>query len=90
MQQGSVAITNNDMGAAFHDLSEGIGFVYSLQFTRQPGTNAQLFTRAEVQALIANLLDDGENGLWNITPESLQEVSEAIANAYSISVSQVD
>jgi hypothetical protein len=88
LQQGSVAITNNDMGAAFHDLSEGIGFVYSLQFTRQPGTNAQLFTRAEVQALIANLLDDGENGLWNITPESLQEVSEAIASKFSFTVAQ--
>ncbi|MEL7340807.1 MAG: DUF4856 domain-containing protein, partial [Bacteroidota bacterium] len=26
-----------DFGAAFHDLSEGYGFIYSLQFTRIPG-----------------------------------------------------
>lgn len=88
LQQGKMAVENNDLGGAFHDLSEGIGFVYSLQFTRQPESNAPFFTRAEVQALLNLMLNDGNNGLWDVTPATLQTVSEMIASKFSFTVEQ--
>ncbi len=37
LQQGKHNLPT-DKGGAFHDLSEGIGFIYSLQFTRKPNS----------------------------------------------------
>lgn len=88
LQQGKNAIEAEDFGAAFHDLSEGLGFVYSLQFTRQPESNAPFFTRTEATAMLDNLLDDGANGLWDVNPETLQDVSEAIASQFNFTVEQ--
>ncbi len=76
-----------DTAAAFHDLSEGYGFIYSLQFTRNPDTNAPYFTRAEVLALIEQLIG-GANGFWDVTPETLQTISEAIAAKFDFTVEQ--
>lgn len=73
-------------GTVFHDLSEGYGFVYSLQFTRDTSKEAPYFTKDQVDALLAQLLGDGDNGLWDVTPETLQDISETIANAFSFSL----
>ncbi|MCI4670582.1 MAG: DUF4856 domain-containing protein [Bacteroidia bacterium] len=80
--------SNPDYGAAFHDLSEGYGFIYSLMFTRKPNTDAPYFTKSEVDALIAKLLGDGENGLWDVTPTTLDELSSEIADAFKFTVEQ--
>lgn len=90
LQQGKKAIsqTTPDMGAAFHDLSEGFGFVYSLQFTRVANTSEPYFTKAEVDAFITDLLDDGTNGLWDVTAQTLDQISEAIAARYDFTVAQ--
>ncbi len=89
LQQGKTALEASavDYAVAFHDLSEGFGFIYSLQFTRNPDTNTPYFTRAEVQALIEQLIG-GTNGLWDVTPETLQTISEAIAAKFDFSVEQ--
>ncbi|MEE9364647.1 MAG: DUF4856 domain-containing protein [Cellulophaga sp.] len=79
LQAGKGLLNPNDMGPAFHDLSEGYGFVYSLQFTRKPGTTAPYFTKAEVTALLADLMGDGENGLWDVTAGTLDTISDTIA-----------
>lgn len=76
-----------EYGPAFHDLSEGYGFIYSLQFTRIPGTNNPYFTKAEVDAMIAKLIG-APNGFWDVTPATLQELSDQIANAFDFSVEQ--
>ncbi|OQD42044.1 DUF4856 domain-containing protein [Croceivirga radicis] len=73
-------------GTVFHDLSEGYGFIYSLQFTRDTSKEAPYFTKNQVDALLAQLLGDGDNGLWDVTPETLQDISETIANAFSFSL----
>ncbi len=88
LQQGKNAIESEDFGGAFHDLSEGYGFIYSLQFTRKPGTDESYFTKAEVDAFLADLLDDGENGLWNVAPATLDAISDAIAAEFDFTVEQ--
>ncbi|WP_394970653.1 DUF4856 domain-containing protein [uncultured Croceitalea sp.] len=90
LQQGKNAINQAtpDFGGAFHDLSEGYGFIYSLQFTRKPNTNEPYFTKAEVDGFLTDLLDDGANGLWDVTPETLDAISEAIAARFDFTVTQ--
>ncbi len=89
LQQGKnlVERTVVDYAAAFHDLSEGYGFIYSLQFTRNPDTNEPYFTRTEVQGFIDQLMG-ATNGLWNVTPQTLQTISEAIAAKFDFTVAQ--
>lgn len=90
LQQGKAALeaTTPDMASAFHDLSEGFGFVYSLQFTRNPLANEAFFTRTEVEGFIANIYPTASqaNGFWDVTPANLQTVSEAIAAKFSFTV----
>ncbi len=77
-----------DYGGAFHALSEAYGFIYSLQFAQDPATGKTYFTKAEVDALLTQLLGDGENGLWDVTPETLDSISETIAIKFGFTVAQ--
>lgn len=86
LQQAKLAFANNDNAAAFHDLSEGFGFIYSLQFTRQSDVEAPYFTKAEVDAFIATLLEG--DGFWDITDETLDTMSETIAAEFDFTVAQ--
>lgn len=76
----------NDKASAFHDLSEGFGFIYSLQFTRQPNTAIPYFTKAEVDSFLSTLMQG--DGFWNITNETLDEMSATIAAKFKFSVAQ--
>ncbi len=90
LQQAKISLQQPvpDYGAAFHDLSEGYGFIYSLQFTRRPGAQGPYFTKDEVDGFIEDLLDDGPNGLWDVTPATLDSLSEAIAEAFDFTVDE--
>ena len=90
LQQGKFKLEESvvDYASAFHALSEALGFVYSLQFTRQPGTNQPYFTRTEVLDYLTTIVDTPENGLWNVTPATLQTISEEIAARYNFTVEQ--
>lgn len=90
LQSGKNALDqeNPDFGGAFHDLSEGYGFIYSLQFTRKPDSNDPYFTKAEVDAFLVDLLDDGDNGLWDVEPATLESISQSIAERFPFSVEQ--
>lgn len=77
-----------DYGAGFHALSEVYGFIYSLQFAQDPATGNAYFTKAETDALLAQLLADGDNGLWDVTPETLDSISETIASKFGFTVEQ--
>ena len=85
LQQGKVNL-GTDWASAFHDLSEGFGFVYSLQFTRKPGTNAAYFSTSEVNGFISTLTSG--NGFWDITADQLDTMSNTIADRFGISVAQ--
>lgn len=88
LQTGKNALEQNtpDYGAAFHDLSEGYGFIYSLQFTRVPGTEQPYATKAEVDSFISQLT--AANGLWDVTPETLDNISTDIADRFSFTLEE--
>lgn len=85
LQQAKSGLVN-DKGAAFHDLSEGYGFINSLQFTRNNDTGAPYFSKSEVDAMLATLMQG--NGFWDITEETLDALSNQIAERFSFTVEQ--
>lgn len=80
--------SGSDFGAAFHDLSEAYGFVYSLQFTRKPNSNAPYFTKSEVDSFIGRMLGDGPNGLWNAEAQTLIDIADEIAGRFDFTVNE--
>lgn len=90
LQQGKNALDRPtpDFGGGFHDLSEGYGFIYSLQFTRKPNSTDSYFTKEEVDGFLADLLDDGPSGLWDVEPATLDAISNTIAERFSFTVAQ--
>ncbi|TXD49457.1 DUF4856 domain-containing protein [Polaribacter sp. IC073] len=85
LQSGKLKLTT-DKAAAFHALSEALGFVYSLQFTRKPNSTESYFTKAEVDGFMTTLQDG--NGFWDVTDTTLDEVSNAIAAKFSFTTTQ--
>ena len=86
LEQGRIAINAGDNGSAFHDLSEGFGFIYSLQFTRQADSNASYFTKTEVDDFITQLMEG--NGFWDVTGATLEDISAEIANRFDLTIEQ--
>lgn len=84
--QSAKTVLGTDYASAFHDLSEGFGFVMSLQFTRQPGTNSPYFSKTEIDAYLAELMEG--NGFWDITSETLDTMSDEIAARFDFTVEQ--
>jgi hypothetical protein len=84
LQQAKMNLT--DKAVAFHDLSEGYGFIYSLQFTRKPEGIAPYFTNSEVEVILGKLLEG--DGFWDVTAETLDELSQEIASEFSFTVEQ--
>ncbi len=72
-------------GTVFHDLSEGYGFIYSLRFTRD-SNGSSYFSRSEVDGFIDQLMEG--NGFWDVTAETLDSISEAIASKFEFTVAQ--
>ena len=90
LQQGKNSLDQEtpDYGGAFHDLSEGYGFVYSLQFTRKTNSSEPYFTKEEVDAFLVDLMDDGENGLWDVEATTLDAISADIAAKFNFTLEQ--
>ncbi|MEX0639305.1 MAG: DUF4856 domain-containing protein [Balneolaceae bacterium] len=88
LQSGKIILEqeNPDYGAAFHDLSEGYGFVYSLQFTRVSNTEGPYLTKAEVDGFLAQLTEG--DGLWEVSPETLDQISQDIAANFDFTVEE--
>ena len=85
LQQAKASL-GTDNGSAFHDLSEGFGFIYSLQFTRNPNTNLPYLSKAEVDGIIDQLMTG--NGFWDVTSTTLDTLSETIASKFNFTVAQ--
>ena len=86
LQGGKNALNNQEYGAAFHELSEGFGFVYSLRFTHNPETDAPYLSKSAIDGYKADLLEG--NGFWDVTPETLDAISAEIASAFGFSVDE--
>lgn len=78
--------TTPDYGAAFHDLSEAYGFLYSLKFSRVPNTDSPYLTSQKIDEML-DQLTAGE-GLWEIEPSLLDDMSETIAAQFNFTVEQ--
>jgi len=86
--QAGKTLLATDKAAAFHDLSEGLGFLYSLQFTRKPNSTSSYFTKAEIDGYLSDLLDTG-NGLWEASTENtLDAISTKIAAKFNFVVAE--
>ena len=88
LQSGKDALTQQtpDYGAAFHDLSEAYGFIYSLQFTRVPGSDSPYLSRADVNDFLSEL--EAGNGLWDVTPETLDTITTEIAGQFDFTIEE--
>ncbi len=88
LQKGKDGIpeTGNNYGPAFHDLSEGYGFIYSLQFTRKPNSDDPYFTAAEVEGFLTKL--SMGNGFWDVSDATLDDISKSIAAKFDFTVEQ--
>ncbi|MCL6218049.1 DUF4856 domain-containing protein [Zunongwangia pacifica] len=86
LQGGKNALAEENYGAAFHELSEGFGFVYSLRFTHNPITGQPYLSKEKIDSYKAELLSG--NGFWEVSSETLDNISEEIAAAYGFSVQQ--
>lgn len=82
--KNNMAAGSEDMAKAFHGLSEGYGFINSLQFTRKPNTDAPYFTNSEVNAFLSQLMTG--DGFWEVSAETLDTMSEAIASRFGFTV----
>ncbi len=85
--QGKLAMENNQIGTAFHDFSEGFGFIYSLRFTRNPSTNESYFSKTEVDGFL-DALYGSENGFWDLNGETLDTIAENVASKFDFTVTQ--
>jgi hypothetical protein len=82
--QIGLAATSVDYASVFHDLSEGFGFVYSLQFTLNPETGVPYFSREEVMEMLSKIYPTTGDmrGFWDVTQSDLQEAATTIATAF--------
>lgn len=75
-----------DWASAFHDLSEGYGFVYSLQFTRVPNESYPYFNKNQVDSMIAQLMEG--NGFWDLDANTLELMSEVISDRFDFKIGE--
>ncbi|MFV0248289.1 MAG: DUF4856 domain-containing protein [Tenacibaculum sp.] len=85
LQAGKDNLANNK-AAAFHNLSEGYGFIHSLRFTQNPETSNPYFTPEEVNEMLEKL--QAGNGFWDIKKDDLQSISADIATKFDFTVEQ--
>jgi hypothetical protein len=81
LMQGKAALENNEFGVAFHDLSEGYGFLYSLRFIGGPNGGDELS-----DGYLTTLRNASGNGFWDISPAVLETMASEIATAGGFSL----
>lgn len=89
LQAAKKAFANKEDGAALHDLSEAYGFIYSLRFTHNVADDSPYFTGAEVSGILNDLMGDGSHGLWDVSDQTLDDLSNRIADRFKFNLSQV-
>lgn len=83
LKQGEAGLraTPPAFGTAFHDLSEGYGFIYSLRFIN----DVPSFDPALVDGWLTTLANESNNGFWDINPDELANLATAIGTTFDIS-----
>ncbi|MCB0736843.1 MAG: DUF4856 domain-containing protein [Bacteroidetes bacterium] len=88
LKEGKEKLAPN-VDQAFHPLSEGYGFIYSLRFTQNPETNQPYFSKAEVDEMLSKLTK-GTSGFWDADylDTILLELAIQIANEFDFTVDE--
>ena len=86
LQLGKQNLNNNLQATAFAELSKAYGLIQALRFLRQPNSNQSIFSNAEVSDLKEQMIS-GE-GLWDITPTTIDVVSAAITSKFDFSIAE--
>ena len=73
--EGAAVDASAKNAAYFHALSEGYGFILSLQFTND-GTGNAYFTHSQVNEMLTTL--EAGNGLWDRTAAELTDMADNI------------
>ena len=92
LKAGKTKLPTGDNGIkAFHDLSEGYGFIKALRYTNKPGTNAPYMSKAEVDKILSDLVG-GNNGLWDVDylNNKLDGLASQIATRFGFTVAQAE
>lgn len=77
-----------DKANAFHDLSEGYGFIVSLQFTRKTNALSPYFTKSEVDVYLDQMMVG--NGFWDVEEATLNQIAFDIASRFNFTVEQAE
>jgi hypothetical protein len=89
MNEGKGKLATDNGKAAFHALSEGYGFIWSLRFTQNPDTKLPYFSKEEVKSLLDRLMG-GTNGLYAVDylNSELDKIAQDIATRFGFTVAQ--
>ena len=82
LRSGGDEITAGNWANAHHALSEGYGFILSLQFTQGSDGNPYM-TNEEVNAMLDKLM--AGNGFWDRTPAELDDMAAQLKTATGLS-----
>lgn len=85
LQSGKNNLTS-DKASAFHGLSEAFGFINSLRFTRDNLTGSPVLSSTKIDGFMDTLMAD--NGFWDVTPATLDMISDEISAAYGFTKEQ--
>ncbi len=90
LQQASKSLKEEEpnLGTVFYELSRAYGAIYSLQFTRNPDTGLPYFSRGKTSQFLTNMISDGQGGFWNLSPSTVDSLSEIIASPFEFTVIQ--
>ncbi|MCM4157666.1 DUF4856 domain-containing protein [Gramella sp. AN32] len=83
---GKTSLAEGEFGSAFHELSEGYGFIYSLRFTNNPDNDMPYLETESINAIKSALL--AGNGFWDVTPETLDSSAQEIASEFGFTVAE--
>lgn len=87
LNSGATAIQGPQQGSAFHQLSEALGFIYSLRFTHDPSTDQPYFSPGEVSTMLDQVYPTNQ-GFWNVQATELQAVAQQIADRFGFDPSK--
>ena len=90
LQQGRIKLeaarnSAGEYGDAFHDISEGLGFLLGLRYTQDPTTNQPYYTPTEITNWFETITTGTPNGLWDIELSTLDTISDMIAEPFGFS-----
>ena len=77
LRSGAGKINDGTWADAHHALSEGWGFVLSLQFTKNPDTGTPYYSNAEVNSMLS-VIDD----FWTVSPSELETMATEIETKF--------